>query len=161
LRGTPIIRHDREWGMVYSPEPPYEILQTKLIDFFTMQRLRRFARYWDLVGNSGNFVATTPLLWREGLSFEQSPLPLGERIKVRGSPFWSFLRFSDWLYAQTRQTHSIALQRLRDLLARYLTEEIDMPQGEVQHALQHDSDRTRAVAAPHSPPRQARHLAKT
>jgi hypothetical protein len=91
LRGTPIVRHDREWGMVYSPDPPYEILQTKLIDFFTMQRLRRFARYWDLVGNSGNFVETTPLLWRDG------------------SPFQGFMRFADWLYAQTKQTHSIAL----------------------------------------------------
>ena len=100
LRGTPIVRHDREWGMVYSPHPPYEILQTKLIDFFTMQRLRRFARYWDLIANSGNFVETTPLLWRDG------------------SPFQGFMRLSDWLYAQTRQTHSIALARLRELVSR-------------------------------------------
>jgi hypothetical protein len=58
LRGTPIVRHDAEWQMVYNPHPPYEILQNKLIDFATMQRLRRFARYWDLVGNSGNFIET-------------------------------------------------------------------------------------------------------
>ena len=143
LRGTPIVRHDHEWAMVYSPEPPYEILQTKLVDFFTMQRLRRFARYWDLIGNSGNFVETTPLLWREG------------------SPFQGFIRFSDWLYAQTRQTHSIALQRLRDLVARYLIEKIDLPQEDIQRTLQRDSDRTRGVAVPHAPPRQARHLAKS
>jgi radical SAM superfamily enzyme YgiQ (UPF0313 family) len=65
LRGTPIVRHDEEWGMIYSANPPYEILQNKLIDFATMQRLRRFARYWDIVGNSGNFVETTPLLWSQ------------------------------------------------------------------------------------------------
>jgi radical SAM superfamily enzyme YgiQ (UPF0313 family) len=94
LRGTPIVRHDQEWGMVYSPESPYEILQTKLIDFFTMQRLRRFARYWDLVANSGNFP---PLF----LTFD------------------SFLQFSDWLYAQTGQTHSIARSRLAELLETY------------------------------------------
>ncbi len=63
LRGTPIVRHDSEWAMVYSPSPPYEILQTKLIDFPTIQRLRRFSRYWDLIANSGNFVLTTPLLF--------------------------------------------------------------------------------------------------
>jgi radical SAM superfamily enzyme YgiQ (UPF0313 family) len=143
LRGTPIVRHDHEWGMVYSPEPPYEILQTKLIDFFTMQRLRRFARYWDLISNSGNFVETTPLLWHNG------------------SPFQGFIRFSDWLYTQTRQTHSIALQRLRDLVVRYLTEEIDLPEKKVQASLQQDSNRARGVAVPHSPPRQARHLAKS
>lgn len=143
LRGTPIVRHDREWGMVYSPEPPYEILQTKLIDFFTMQRLRRFARYWDLISNSGNFVETTPLLWRNG------------------SPFQGFIHFSDWLYAQTRQTHSIALQRLRELAAQFLKEEIGLPEQEVQAALQGDTNRVRGIAAPASPPRQARHLAKS
>jgi len=56
LRGTPIGRHDAEWQMVYNPHPPYEILRNKLIDFATMQKLRRFARYWDLVGNSGKFI---------------------------------------------------------------------------------------------------------
>src|SRR5580692_2210764 len=91
--------------MVYSPHPPYEILQTKLIDFFTMQQLRRFARYWDLMANSGNFIETTPLLW------------------VDGSAFQGFMRFSDWLYAQTHQTHGIALSRLRESLAQYLTEQ--------------------------------------
>ena len=44
LRGTPIIRHDLTWGMLYSPHPPYEILQTKLVDFADMQRMRRFSR---------------------------------------------------------------------------------------------------------------------
>ena len=143
LRGTPIVRHDREWGMVYSPHPPYEILQTKLIDFFTMQRLRRFARYWDLVGNSGKFAETTPLLWRDG------------------SPFQGFMRFADWLYAQTRQTHSIALSRLRELVAQYLTEEACLPREEVQGALQCDARRTRGASVPHTPLRQARHLAKS
>jgi radical SAM superfamily enzyme YgiQ (UPF0313 family) len=102
LRGTPIRRHDHEWGMVYSPDPPYELLQTKLIDFFTMQRLRRFARYWDLVANSGNFP---PLF----------------------STFASFLRFSDWLYVQTRQTHSIAKSRLAGLLEEHLGRPVGMP----------------------------------
>src|SRR6185503_6757017 len=68
LRGTPIVRHDDEWGMVYNPHPPYELLQNKLIDFSTMQKLRRFARYWDLVGNSGNFIECTPLIWSGGMS---------------------------------------------------------------------------------------------
>src|SRR2546430_1458768 len=78
LRGTPIVRHDSEWQMVYNPHPPYEILQNKLNDFATLQQMRRFSRYWDLVGNSGNFVDTTPLLWA-ALSARQ-----GDR-----SPFWS------------------------------------------------------------------------
>jgi radical SAM superfamily enzyme YgiQ (UPF0313 family) len=104
LRGTPIIRHDAEWQMIYHAQPPYEILQNRLLDFATMQRLRRFAKYWDLVGNSGNFVTTAPLIWSNGVS-----------------PFHSFLRFSDWLYARINRTDSIALARLMDLLFEFLT----------------------------------------
>lgn len=103
LRGTPITRHDAEWGMVYSAHAPYEILQTRLIDFPAMQRLRRFARYWDLVANSGNFVESTPLIWRQR------------------SPFESFLAFSDWLYLASGKTNGIALKRLAEYLFDYLT----------------------------------------
>ncbi|MEK6261362.1 MAG: DUF4080 domain-containing protein, partial [Planctomycetota bacterium] len=63
LRGTPIVRHDAEWQMVYSPHPPYEVLQTRLMDFATIQELRRFAKHWDAIANSGNFVETVPMLW--------------------------------------------------------------------------------------------------
>ncbi len=106
LRGTPIVRHDADWQMIYNPHPPYEILQNKLIDFATMQRLRRFARYWDLVGNSGNFAATKPLIWDVT------------------SPFQAFLRFSDWLHARTGRTDGIALVRLMKLLFEFLTGEL-------------------------------------
>ena len=108
LRGTPIIRHDAVWQMVYNAHPPYEILQNKLLDFATMQRLRRFARYWDLAGNSGNFTASTPLIWSQG------------------TPFTSFLRFSDWLYAKIHRTDSIALVRLAELLFDFLTGELKL-----------------------------------
>ena len=85
LRGTPIVRHDAEWQMVYSPHPPYEILQNRLIDFRQMQKLRRFARYWDLVGNSGNFVETTPLIWSEaGKGTSMSPAPLRTSVEDSG-----------------------------------------------------------------------------
>jgi len=105
LRGTPIIRHDAEWGMVYSSYAPYEILQNRLIDFDTMQRLRRFARYWDLVANSGNFVESTPFIW-------------GDR-----SPFERFLTFSDWLFSRTRRTNGIALSELAEQVFRWLVDE--------------------------------------
>ena len=38
LRGTPIMRHDQAWEMVYSAHPPYELLRNKLLDFASMQR---------------------------------------------------------------------------------------------------------------------------
>jgi radical SAM superfamily enzyme YgiQ (UPF0313 family) len=124
LRGTPIVRHDTEWQMVYHPLPPYEILQTKLIDFATMQRLRRFAKYWDMVGNSGNFVETTPLIW--------SNAP---------SAFHSFLRWSDWLHTRTNRTGSIALDRLMELLLEFLATELKLDSRLVAETLWRDYQR--------------------
>jgi radical SAM superfamily enzyme YgiQ (UPF0313 family) len=122
LRGTPIVRHDSEFGMVYAPHAPYEILQTRDVDFATMQRLRRFSRYWDLIANSGNFVETTPLIWesddREIANDAGAPLAAS---RTNPSPFQSFLRLSDWIFDSTRQTHAIALQHLAELIFRFLT----------------------------------------
>ena len=161
LRGTPIVRHDREWEMVYSPSPPYEVLQTKLVDFATMQRVRRFARFWDAVANSGNFVETTPLIWGEG------------------SAFSSFLSFSDWLYARVGRTHSIALQTLAERLFEYLCEQGGLDREHVARAMWRDYQRggrrekpgflrthlesdeglvTARAPRPAAPKRQARHL---
>ncbi len=64
LRGAPIDRHTRDWDMVYSPHAPYEILQTSLISFEQMQRIQRFARYWNLTVNNGQFIQTAPLIWQ-------------------------------------------------------------------------------------------------
>ncbi|MGE3309149.1 MAG: DUF4080 domain-containing protein [Limisphaerales bacterium] len=118
LRGTPISRHDEAWAMRYSPHPPYEILENRLIDFVTMQRLRRFARYWDLVANSGRFAASLPLVWSGG-----------------ASPFQGFLNFSDWLHARLRQTHAIAQDRLARALLEWLIEEAGVPRGTATEAV--------------------------
>src|SRR3954468_21020079 len=103
LRGTPIVRHDQEWGMIYSPHAPYEVLATKTMDFETLQKMRRFARYWDLVANSGNFVRTTPLIWRDR------------------APFDSFMSWSEWLFAKMGRTHAISLNHLAEALFEFLT----------------------------------------
>ena len=131
LRGTPIVRHDAEWQMIYNAHPPYEILQNRLIDFAMMQRLRRFARYWDLVGNSGNFIATAPLIWSNG-----------------ASPFNNFLRFSNWLFAKINRTDSIALARLMELLFEFLTHELALDAKPVAETFWHDCRRTDRRDAP-------------
>jgi len=161
LRGTPIIRHDAEWQMIYNAHPPYDILQNKLIDFATMQRLRRFAKYWDLVGNSGNFVETTPLIWSVG------------------TPFASLLRFSDLLYAQIGRTDTIALVRLAEKLFEFITVELKVETRLAAETLWRDWQRgdrrdppeflrpfllAESLVRPRSsksalPKRQARHLA--
>ena len=145
LRGTPIVRHDADWQMVYHPHPPCEILQNKLIDFATMQRLRRFARYWDLVGNSGNFVATTPLIWKVGQASSLSPSKSEKdatgKMPVQHSPFHAFLRFSDWLHTRTHRTDSIALVRLMQLLFEFLTGELKLDAKSVAEVMWRDYQR--------------------
>lgn len=146
LRGTPIVRHDAEWEMVYSPHAPYEILRTKTIDFATMQKLRRFARYWDLVGNSGNFVETTPLIWSEvgqAFSIRSSSSKNREagKMPAPASPFHSFLHWSEWLHAHTGRTDSIALVRLMELLFGYLTVELKLQPTLVAATLWRDYQR--------------------
>jgi radical SAM superfamily enzyme YgiQ (UPF0313 family) len=117
LRGTPIARHTGSHAMRFNPAPPYNVLQTASIDFRDMQRIARFARFWEMVGNSGRFNRALPLI-------------------TGGAPFARFMRFADWLYAQTGKTHEIALERLCDYIHRFLTRELD-----------HDSDRVAELLA--------------
>jgi radical SAM superfamily enzyme YgiQ (UPF0313 family) len=158
LRGTPIVRYDPEYGMVYSAHPPYEILQNRDISFGDMQRMRRFSRYWDLIANSGRFTNTLPLLWS------------GD-----ASPFGRFLAFSDWLHARLNRTHQIAVNALAESLHEFLLSELKADGEEVRRAVAGDwtrsgqllprflrtdePRRSPAVTAPPLPKRQARHTA--
>ena len=109
LRGTPITRHTADFGMVYDPQTPYTILQNSTVDFAVMQRVKRFARYWEMVANSGRFSLSLEMLLKEGPA-------------APGSAFGHFLAFSDWLWQRTGKTHAFALEKLVDLLFAHLTE---------------------------------------
>lgn len=104
LRGTPIIRHTDEFELKFSQNAPYTILQNKDLSFTELQDLNRFARYWNLVGNSGRFKHTLSVL-------------------LKDNPFNEFMAFSRWIYKTTEQTHKIALPRLFKLIHQYLVEE--------------------------------------
>jgi len=161
LRGTPIDRHDAEWGVVWSDEAPYEVLQSRVLPFAQLQQLQRFARFWDVVANSGN--------WRETL----------ELLLAGDSAFAMFAAFSEWLYRETRATHGIAQHRLAALLFRWLVEERGAERDAVGAAMAADYARgarhdwpeflrpwQRGPRAVRTPPanaaaaRQARHLAE-
>lgn len=156
LRGTPIIRHTQEYQLIFDPAPPYTILANRDIPFTDMQRLVRFARYWDMVANSGRFAHSLPLL-------------LGQ------APFENFLAFSDWLFASTDATHKISLDRLSALVSQWLNLRGDLTETAIQEAsgqdyagqAQHKQGSGRKPAKPAAldsgkarlPERQARHLA--
>jgi len=102
LRGAPISRHSEEYQMRYDPLPPYSILSTRDMDFFTLQRLARFARFWDLIGNSGRFIHSLPII-------------------LADQPFARFLQLSDALYNLTDSTWQIGLKRLFELTYTAMT----------------------------------------
>jgi hypothetical protein len=117
LRGTPIARHTLEHGMVYDAAPPYTVQQTGVVDAPTLQRFTRFARYWDLVANSGRFGRTLPVLL-------DAP-----------SPFDAFMAFADWLWASTQQTSGLTPEDLVDALFDYLCTQRHLSVAEVQATL--------------------------
>jgi radical SAM superfamily enzyme YgiQ (UPF0313 family) len=159
LRGAPIARHAESHGLRFNPDPPYNLLASDTLDFATMQRLSRFARYWDLIANSGRFVRSLRLL-------------------LQAQPFARFLAWSDWLFAQTGKTGAIANERLYNLLHEWLTTAGAVGQASSVAALADDylasgargklafvdidaiaRARRAATRAPSSTPvRQARHL---
>ncbi|MDB5884955.1 MAG: Radical domain protein [Polaromonas sp.] len=130
LRGTPITRHTAEFAMAYDPQTPYTILQTSTIDFATLQRIQRFARYWEMVANSGRFARALALL-------------LGP-----GSAFTHFLAFSDWLWRTTGKTHEFAYEKLVDLLHAHLAGERQLAGGTVLAALAADYQASGARGRP-------------
>lgn len=101
LRGAPIARHTESHQMRYSPDAPYAVLATDALDFNEVQRVVRFARYWDLIGNSGRFHRSLPLL-------------------LADAPFARFMAFADWLYRNTAKTHEFSLEKLCGYLHDFL-----------------------------------------
>lgn len=158
LRGAPIARHTEAFDLRFSPDPPYTVLCTRDIDFPTMQRLNRFARYWDLIANSARFSRTLPLV-------------------LGSAPFQRFLALSDALFAASGQAHGIAHDRLvaliRDAACALWPAELPAIEAALIVDYRGQGGRSRLafdtsnapIPAPRSkpvgatPPRQARHLA--
>jgi radical SAM superfamily enzyme YgiQ (UPF0313 family) len=112
LKGTPIGQHDDTFGMRYSPAPPYEILRTAHLSFAQLQQLRRFARLWGLVANSGNFTATLPTLWQDT------------------TPFEGFNALCLFAYDRLTKIHAISLGRLAQTLFDFRCDVLDAPRAE-------------------------------
>lgn len=119
LKGSPIIRHTIKHQLVFNPNPPFSILASDTVDYFAVQEINRFARYWDLVANSGHFKHTIGLL-------------LGDM------PFNRFALLSKCLFKRTGQTHKISLLRLYDFIYNIATEDLNLSPEFIKPALQND-----------------------
>ena len=123
LRGVPLNRHNEEYRLRYNPEAPYNILCTRDIDFETMQRVNRFARYWDMIANSGRFKNTLPVI-------------------LSDSPFASFMQLSDDLYQAAGSTWKISLKRLFVLIFESLKARSDIDESALFEVMRADFSRS-------------------
>ena len=119
LSGTALARHDDDWGMVYSDIPPYDILKNSVLSFADIQHMKRFARFWDLYRNSGNFKTSLGYVYADDV-------------------FQGFSAFTHWVYAQTQSTWKISLDRLATLLFDYVVQVQGQDAKEVAECLAHD-----------------------
>ncbi len=119
LRGAPINRHTDEYQLRYNQKAPYNILSTRDIDFATMQKVNRFARFWDMIGNSGRFPNTLPII-------------LGD------DPFQRFFQLSNGLFLSAEGTWKISLKRLYSLLYEQLTETLSVAPAIARKVLEQD-----------------------
>jgi len=120
LSGTSLSRHDQDFDMVYADQPPYDILKNNILSYEDIQKMKRFARFWNLYRNSGNFQLSLAILYPNGDVFEK------------------FFTFSLWVYSQTNSTWHISLDRLNKLLFTYLTEVQKLPEQMVADKLIED-----------------------
>ncbi len=123
LRGVPLNRHNEKYQLCYNPEAPYNILRTRDINFETMQRVNRFARYWNMIANSGRFKNTLPLI-------------------LSDSPFEKFMQLSDTLYQAVGSTWKISQQRLFVLIFEILKEKNVIDEADLFETMQLDYNRT-------------------
>jgi hypothetical protein len=98
LRGAPIARHTQAFGMRYQSEAPYRVLSTAHLAEGEVEAIARFARFWDLVANSGRFRRTIALALRDGSAFER------------------FATLAHDLHARLGTTHHVPLERLAESL---------------------------------------------
>lgn len=123
LKGTPIIRHDKQFEMNYSLKPPFQILSTKHITCDELINMNHFAKTWDLVANSGNF----PRWFRQFRELHNGT-----------SLFYAVKKFSDFLVSKLDYLHSLPLAKLFELVFEYSRDHLVMDQERLLEILSLD-----------------------
>jgi radical SAM superfamily enzyme YgiQ (UPF0313 family) len=60
LPGTPITHHNEAYKMKYSAAPPYEVIETGALSAIELDKIKNFARFWELIVNRAPFPALLP-----------------------------------------------------------------------------------------------------
>ena len=129
LKGTPIVQHTDEWGMIYSTSAPYQVLKTNHMSYFELQGIQRFAKYWDRIHNSGDFSHTLPLLWDCA------------NQRNDGSSFWQFMELVEYLFEEFPTSHGLSYLNLVRSVRNFLVGKKGMDAEQVSLSLAKDYSR--------------------
>ncbi len=119
LKGTPIKRHNQAYDYKFSSLPPYTLLANKDLDYEEVNHIKKIAKFWDLIANSGRFKFTLPLL-------------------LNDDAFGNIAAFSQWAFPKVNQTHGIALDKLFALVFEFLLASQQHSLETIQQAMQQD-----------------------
>jgi radical SAM superfamily enzyme YgiQ (UPF0313 family) len=86
LPGTPLARRRGPWGMVFSPAPPYEALSTAALPGPELDRIKNFARFWEILVNRRPFPELP--IAPAGEAVFRRFMDLADRLLVRFGRNW-------------------------------------------------------------------------
>jgi hypothetical protein len=88
LPGAAIVRHTAAHGMRYAAEPPYEALSTAALPRAALDRIKNFARFWELIMNRNSFPDITARLFPPGVPVFHRFMELSGRLLARFGRNW-------------------------------------------------------------------------
>jgi radical SAM superfamily enzyme YgiQ (UPF0313 family) len=92
LPGTAMARHVEPFGMRFNPDPPYEALETAALPRADLDRLKNFARFWELIVNRGAFSAAVDRLFPPEAPVFAPFMDLADRLLARFGRNWGLDR---------------------------------------------------------------------
>jgi radical SAM superfamily enzyme YgiQ (UPF0313 family) len=121
LPGTPLRKLDEKFGMTYSPEPPYEVIETTALGKTDLDRLRNFARFWELIVNRPWKAVNNRAGDGQALGLRRVRNPSAENpaavLLAPGKPvFWPFMELSEKLFRLFDRNWGIDREALRAAL---------------------------------------------
>jgi hypothetical protein len=104
LPGAAIVRYTARYGMRYSPSPPYEAMETAALPRGDLDRIKNYARFWELIMNRGVFP-----------EYAAELCPPGEAV------FYRFMGLADNLFARFGRNWGLDRRELREALTEELS----------------------------------------